>query len=104
MPMRSLKGFSSLAMLSVLIPVGLCGCDKSKATKANFDQIQVGTTFADAKKLLGDPTGLGESRVIGEHRGGRPQTAQTYRWKSGNVQIDLEFADGKVIKKSATGL
>jgi len=102
--MRMICGSRPVVALALLLCVALGGCEKKKVTKSNFDQIQIGTPFPDVEKLLGGPGERTGTRVIGELRGGKPLTAQTYRWKNGGATIELEFSQGKVSKKSSSGM
>src|SRR5437660_8526989 len=101
--MRMNCGSRPLLALALVLCVALGGCEKNKISKSNYDQIQIGTAFPDVEKLLGPGERTG-TRVIGELRGGKPLTAQTYRWKNGGATIELEFTQGKVSKKTSTGL
>ena len=102
--MRVTCGIRPLGAVVLLLCLFVGGCEKSKITKSNFDQIQIGTAYPDVQKLLGGPGQPAGSRVIGELQGGRQLSAQIFRWKSGGAIIELEFTHGKVSKKSSSGL
>jgi hypothetical protein len=102
--MRTIGGFFPLPAVVLLLSLALVGCHKDQVSKSNYDQIQIGTSYADAEKLMGGPGERAGTRVVGELRGGKPLIAQSYRWKSGGAVVEIEFSQGKVSKKTAFGL
>ena len=78
--------------LTLLIPLVLVAAC-SKVTIENYDQLKVGMTFAEVKKMLGDPAKCDE--IIG---------VRFCEWGDAPRQIKINFAGDHLVLHAATGL
>lgn len=83
-----------LALISILIlsVFSLAACSDSRLTQANFDKIRTGMTQAEVVAILGEPT---ESSSVGL----AVFSGAMSTWKTANVTISIQFANGKVVAK-----
>jgi hypothetical protein len=106
---------SSVARLTVLtFLAGWCflltGCAKSKVTKENFEQIEIGMTLEEVEGILGPGKLVGDGSLIAAQAGvdvggiSRPSSAVEYVWESGNKSITVTFRQDKVAGKRSAGL
>lgn len=94
------KKIAHLLAAAVLAASTLTGCDKttaplapvSKINKANYDQIHVGMTKAQAEALLGPPTTVETKDVLIFKR-------TTYRYQEGSVFVNLSFKNDELDSK-----
>jgi len=105
---RSIK-LAGVCVLCLLVPA----CGASKITKANYDKVQEGMTLQQVEGILGsgDKAGGDGSNVAGQFgvdvTGGAPSprsSTDDYAWESGQKKITITFSQGKVIRKTSTGL
>ena len=76
--------------LFILLAFGLLtGCQKSKVTYANYQQIRVGMTMVEVEQFLGAPTNT-SSFVFGALSG------MEAHWYGNDLVITLQFVNGKV--------
>jgi hypothetical protein len=90
--------------LCLLIPA----CVKNKVTKVNYEKITDGMTMAEVEKILGkgekETDGGGMAAQVGVAIPSAPASAgQRYKWEGGDNSITINFIDGMVKGKYATG-
>ncbi len=86
----TLRGLGRLVLVALVI-ASLAGC-RSKISKHNFDQINLGMTQEEVQGILGPPsaaTGL-EIPVF---------SGTTSKWVQGDMLITVQFVNGKVVAK-----
>ncbi len=96
---------------SLLISFALVACSRGPATKAKFDDLQIGMTYEEAVKVVGAEGSLVSNKRLsqGVPRPGEKEEkvsyAKTYQWKnSGNKWMTAVFEDGKLVRKAEAGL
>ena len=90
------------AFVTVAFVLWTCGCSKGPEPKAppnyytmeKFNRINNGMTMVEVEGIIGRWT-------VASPGGSSPQK---YEWKRGDHEIEIEFVDGKVVKKSNHGL
>lgn len=70
----------------------LAACAESRVNQDNFEKIRIGMTLAEVKAILGEPT---ESSSLGVPL----FSGTTAVWKSGDVTINIQLVNGKVVAK-----
>jgi hypothetical protein len=107
------RGAASWARLGLVLALALAGCaDRKGISQANYDKIHPYMTQQEVEAILGAP-GLG---LDGSYRfqnqtfkpfedKTRPQIQEgEIVWELGSKSIRVTFQDGKVIRKTQTGL
>jgi hypothetical protein len=111
---RSSKITVCVALAGLCFGVAGCGLGGSKITKANAEKVNTGMTEKEVSGLLGPPNESNEA-VLPDIAGmlggggapGTPEMTKKAResvWKEGDKIITVQFIDGKVIAKTASGL
>lgn len=96
-----------LVRLAVALSLTLCtallgGCNESKLTKANFNQIKPGMTQREVELILGPGTvqaaaeGTSISGAGVGSTGTRGATPKVVEWKEGRTRITVTFQNDKV--------
>lgn len=85
----------SLAILSCFaILFSLGGCDGSRLTKANYDQVKLGMSKAQVEHILGPPTTMESKDMIIFRK-------TTYKYEDGKKFAIINFKNDEVEGKDA---
>lgn len=91
----------------------LAGCGDPKIVKANYDKIKTGMSLQEVEAILGqgDKQSDGDGSNVGGqfgvavgNVGGGSSASHDYVWESMGKKITITFTNGKVAKKTSTGL
>jgi hypothetical protein len=92
--MDMLKNKIHLLAFCLLFFILLTACT-SKLSRANFEKVKPGMTFAEVIELLGSPSSS-STLSFGKF------LATTANWENRNLHIQIQFFDGKMKVKQLT--
>jgi hypothetical protein len=81
-----MKTFTRFLLIAVALAATAC----SRLTEANLEKIHNGMTVDEVKAILGDPTSVQSSGMLGI-------TGTTFTYHSGNSDVKISFLNEKVI-------
>src|SRR5262249_22579745 len=96
-----LRRFRIVSIVLAASVFSLAGCGNDRLTYQNYERVKDGMTADQVRAILGEPD---RDRGGGVMIGNLDASGHEMRWKSGNKNIFVTFALGKVTAKSQKGL